>query len=277
MTPLRDSIIHGKPVEQLFIDVHGHFGPWSDTTIPYCLDHDRLIAEMDRYGCDQAWMCASNPGFGGDLAAKNDLVFDLAQRFPHRILPYCTLSAHRPQQALPELKRCLDRGPCIGIKMHRYRQPPYTCRSHFLQPVLELLNDRRLVYLNHAFPDYPALEWAAAAYPQMTFLSGHADLSINQLACRIPNIRDCSCAASRPDLLEQIVQTVGRSDTLLIGSDFGLFQLAFGIGMLAYSRLPETDVANILGLNALALLRRVAWFQDLQFSKPLPPAPLPPH
>ena len=65
----------GSPIEAPFIDVHGHFGPWNETFVPWARDHARLIDEMDRFGCDMVWMTASDPGYAGPMAWKNDLVF----------------------------------------------------------------------------------------------------------------------------------------------------------------------------------------------------------
>lgn len=265
MSDIYQTVIEGRPLATPFIDIHGHFGPWSETTIPYALDRARVIAEMDRYGCDQVWMSASGPGFTDDLAVKNDYVFDFAREFPDRIIPYCTLSANCPRRAERELKRCLSLGRCIGVKMHRYCQEPYTLRSDFMQGVLEILQDRRMVYINHDLGDRGDVEWAVEKYPQVAFVAGHFSPDTNDLALEHPNLFDCACAAHSPDELEREVARLGRSDTMLVGSDFSLFHLGFGIGMVAYARMSENDKENILYLNALKLLRRMAWFGELKF------------
>lgn len=252
---LRDLMLRGAPVDSPFIDVHTHFGRWSQTTVPHSTDTSRLIAEMDRYGCDQIWVCASEPGMAGGLADSNDEVFAFADAYPGRVLPYCTLSANDPDGAVEELSRCLTLGPCVGVKMHRYRQRPYTMMSRFLQPVFELLEADHLVYLNHQFVDHSALMEAAARYPTVTFLSGHGvDAAIGDLAAEYPNILDCTCAAQSPNEIGEEVARLGRSDTLLVGSDFGVFNLGFGIGPVAFSTAPEHAQRAIIGGNALRLL-----------------------
>ncbi|HUW30902.1 MAG TPA: hypothetical protein VM223_04765, partial [Planctomycetota bacterium] len=139
MKSIYDTVMAGEPLAVPFIDAHGHFGPWPETVIPYAMDYSRAIDEMDRYGCDMVWMSASNPGYSDDISTKNDYVFDFASRYPDRIIPYCTLSANTPERNVAELKRCLARGRCIGVKMHIYKQPAYTMRSGFLQPIFEIL------------------------------------------------------------------------------------------------------------------------------------------
>ena len=268
MSAIYRAVSEGAPVEAIFIDVHGHFGPWPNTFIPHSMDRERAIAEMDRYGCDQVWMAAADPGYSDDLTTKNDYVFDFAAAHPDRVIPYCTLSANCPQRSVAELKRCLGRGRCIGVKMHRYEQPAYTVRSDFLQPVLEILAENRLVYLNHGYPDLAPLRWALEKYPEVVFISGHMSPAINDLALEYANCRDCTCAALHYQEVEKEFRRLGTSGTMLVGSDFSLLQLGFGIGMLAYADFPEPDKLNILGLNAMKLLRRTPWFGELNLPKP---------
>jgi len=267
MKSIYDTVMAGEPLAVPFIDVHGHFGPWPETVIPYAMDYSRAIAEMDRYGCDMAWPSASNPGYSGDLSMKNDYVFDFAAKHPDRIVPYCTLSALTPDRNESELRRCLLRGRCIGVKMHRYQQPPYTMRSDFMQPILEILAEHRLVYLNHGFVSVDDLQWAARKYPDVVFMSGHFDPTIIRLAGEYSNLRDCTCAAMGYKAVENEVRRAGRSDTMLVGSDFSLFKLSFGVGMIVFADIPEQDKQNILGLNAIRLMQRTRWFGEVKMAK----------
>lgn len=263
MISVYESVLRGAPLDFTpYIDVHGHFGTWRGIGVPDALSGERLIAEMDRWGCDQVWMSASDPGYGGPMRDANETVFALARQYPDRILPYCTLSAGDPKGCLAELRRCLEYPRCIGVKMHRYEQPPYTVKSDFLQPVLELLNDGKRVYINHCFESLTDLDWALARYPDLTFINGHMAHHLMERAGRYSNFYVCTCAAMVPDELGGVVAQAGRSDKLLVGSDFNLFCLAFGPGMLAYSTMSDADQRRILGLNALRLLRRQGWWHD---------------
>jgi len=262
-----ETVLNGESLRVPYIDVHGHFGPWPETVIPHSLDEGRIIAEMDRYGCDMVWMTASNPGYSGDISEKNDFVFDFADKYPDRIIPYCVLSALTPERNVAELRRCLARGRCIGVKMHVYRQPPYTMRSDFLQPVFEILSEHKLVYMNHTFDNLPDLEWALQRYPDLVFIGGHFGPDYYRPVMDYPNFRDCTCAAQMYDIAGGEARWHGSSDRLLVGSDFSLFQLGFGIGMIAYTDMPEKDKEAILGGNALKLLERTAWFERSMIRK----------
>lgn len=258
MMSLRETVLEGRPLGVPFIDVHCHYGRFSQTVVPHGLDTSLLVAEMERYGCDQIWVSAGEPGMAGDLRAKNDAVFAFAATYPDRVLPYCTLSANDPDGAAAELARCLSMGPCVGVKMHRYRQAPYTMDAEFLRPVFELLAEHRLVYLNHVFVDHDSLVCAARRYREVTFLSGHGvDTAINDLAVEHDNVRDCTCAALTPDEIGEEVKRLGRSDTMLVGSDFGLFNLGFGLGPVVFSTASQKQQRSIIGGNALSLFSRI--------------------
>lgn len=261
MKTIRDAVRAGEPIDFTpFIDVHGHFGPWCDTTVPWSLDYGRVIDEMDRLGCDIICMTAADPGYAAPMREKNDLVFALADAWPDRVVPYCSLSANEPDGCLEELRRCLARGRCLGVKMHVYQQPPYTLESDFLQPVLELLAEHRLVYLNHTLGDPDILCRVLRRYPDLCFMNGHFSPVCNDLARDFANLFDCTCAAQAPDDVGREVRRLGRSETMLVGSDFGLFCLAFGIGMIAYADIEERHKRNIIGLNAVKLLERTSWY-----------------
>jgi len=260
MSTIYEQVLRGEPIDSSpFIDTHGHFGPWSGTCIPYAMDRGRVIGEMDRFGCDMLWVSASDPGWGDAMAVKNDYVFAFADQYPDRIIPYCTLSANEQDGCLAELKRCLGRGRCVGVKMHVYYQPPYTLRSDFLQPIFEVLNEHKLVYINHVLMEPADYCWAVEKYPEITFVNGHAHPQVNDYAKNYSNLYDCTCAAQPPDWITNEVRRVGSS-TMLVGSDFPLFCLAFGVGMVAYAQLPEGDKQNILGLNAVRIMERISWF-----------------
>ncbi len=75
------------------------------------------------------------------------------------------------------------------------------------------------------------------------------------------NLYDCTCAGQSPDWVEHEVKRCGSSTSMLVGSDFPLFCLAFGTGMIVYTTLPESDKQNILGRNALRILERISWYE----------------
>ena len=113
-----------------------------------------------------------------------------------------------------------------------------------------------------------ALDRAAETYPDLTFIAGHMNGQINEMAMELPNVLDCTCAALHYREVEQEVKRLGTSRTMLLGSDFALFELAFGIGMvLALTLIQFTPtgthrppVFGVLGGVILALFLLMLWF-----------------
>jgi predicted TIM-barrel fold metal-dependent hydrolase len=241
------------------IDCHGHFGQWSDTVVPDSLDHAKALRAMDAWGVDLVVLSAAEPGYGGDRSLANDRVIGFCRAAPERIMGYCTLSAHRPEGNLDELARCYDAGLRFGVKMHRYKQPAYRITDAFLDPVFAFLNERHLVYLNHTLGSMQEIRAAAERWPNVTFMNGHGTVEIAELAQSVPNVRANVCAMIYYRDIDRFVRAQGATN-LLLGSDFNLFQLGFGIGPVAYAAIPEQDKRNILGLNAIEVMERMAWY-----------------
>ena len=258
---IHEAVLRGQPLDFTpVIDCHAHFGTWSDTTVPHRVDMDRVLRTMDAWGIDRVVFSASQPGYGGELSQANDWIIAFVEAAPERIMGYCTLSTNRPDRNLDELERCYEAGLRFGVKMHRYKQPAYAITDRFLDPVFEFLNERRLVYLNHSLGPLDAIRTAAERWPGVTFMNGHGTIDIAGLARITPNVRANVCAMIYYEQVAQLVRAHG-SRHLLLGSDFNLFQPGFGIGPVAYARIAEDDKRNILGLNAIALMEGMAWYE----------------
>jgi predicted TIM-barrel fold metal-dependent hydrolase len=241
------------------IDCHAHFGQWSNTAVPDSLDHAKALRAMDAWGIDLVFFSAAEPGHGGDLSLANDRVIGFVQAAPERIMGYCTLSAHRPEGNLDELARCYDAGLRIGVKMHRYKQPAYRITDAFLDPMFAFLNERHLIYLNHTLGSMEEIRTAAERWPNVTFMHGHGSIEIAELAQSVPNVRANVCAMAHYRDIDRFVNAHG-AQSLLLGSDFNLFQLGFGIGPVAFAAISEQDKVSILGLNAIQVMKRMAWY-----------------
>ena len=254
---IHQAVLQGRPLDFTpVIDCHAHFGTWENTTVPDSVDYDKVLRSMDAWGMDVVVFSTSHPGYGGALSEANDRVIAFVQAAPERIMGYCTLSANRPERNLAELKRCYDAGLRFGVKMHRYKQPEYAITDRFLDPVFEFLNERRLVYLNHSLGPLDVIRTAAERWPGVTFMNGHGTIDVAGLARTTPNV----CAMIYTQQVAQLVRAHG-SRQLLLGSDFNLFQPGFGIGPVAYARISEQEKRNILGLNAIALMEKMAWYE----------------
>jgi predicted TIM-barrel fold metal-dependent hydrolase len=261
MDPIHHTVLNGQPIEVPVIDCHAHFGLWPNTTVPDSVDRAKVLRAMDAWGIDLVVFSASSPGYAGDLSSANDRVIDFVQAVPERIMGYCTLSANHPQGNLAELERCYDAGLRFGVKMHRYKQPAYKISDRFLDPVFAFLNERHLVYLNHDLGSLDEIRTAAERWPGVTFMNGHGSIEIAALAQAVPNVRANSCAMIHYGDIARLVEAHG-SHSLLLGSDFNLFQPGFGIGPVAYAQISEDAKRDILGRNAIEIMKDMAWYSE---------------
>jgi len=259
---VHEAVLAGRPIDFTpVIDCHGHFGVWAETAVPDCLDLEKTLSAMDAWGMDIAIFSAAQPGHGGDIALANDRVISFVNAAPDRVMGYCTLSANRPAGNLDELKRCYDAGLRLGVKMHRYGQPNYAITDAFLDPMFEFLSERRLIYMNHTLGNLDTIRKAAERWPKVTFMSGHGNAAIAGLARSIGNVRANVCAMIYYRDIARLVEAHG-SESLLLGSDFNLFHPGFGIGPVAYAEIAEHDKRNILGLNAVEVMKRMGWYEN---------------
>ena len=256
------ALLAGQPLDFLpVIDLHGHYGESAYATTRPQDDPEMMVREMDLYGVDVVVCSAIAVGSAGSLRRANDQVLAATQAAPGRILGYCVLSSNRPQENLDELKRCYDLGLRCGVKMHRYHQPEYCITDPFLAPVFEFLNEKRLIYLNHALGTDADVMELARRYPELTIINGHGGIPHARIGRQYPHVYANSCSMMGVDGVELLVQAAGAKH-LTLGSDFSLFQLGWGVGPIAYATIPESDKAAILGGNALRLFRRAAWFTE---------------
>ncbi len=255
------ALLAGAPLDFLpVIDLHGHYGHSSSCCARPQYDPEMMVREMDLYGVDAVVCSAITVGAAGDLKRGNDQLLDAVRAAPGRILGYCVLSSNNPGRNLDELKRCYDLGLRCGVKMHRYHQPEYRITDAFLAPVMEFLNERRLIYINHLLgADADVIE-LARRYPELTIINGHGGVAHARLGLQHPNVFANSCSMMAVDGVEELVQACG-SGHLTLGSDFSLFQLGWGVGPIAYAAISEADKAAILGGNAMRIFNRADWFR----------------
>jgi predicted TIM-barrel fold metal-dependent hydrolase len=74
----------------------------------------RLVAAMDAAGVDAAWVLSFGWADNGLCVEQNECVLAAAERFPGRLIPFCTVQPRAGSAALTELERVARRG-CRGV------------------------------------------------------------------------------------------------------------------------------------------------------------------
>jgi len=235
---------------------------------------EELIESMDKHGIDRSVVC----GFGWSrqelCGESNDYILDSIARYPDRLSGLVTLSPEGGDAALYELERCA-KGGIRGIGEMR---PPAasldTAFDSLWSPLARFLIDRGLLCLfhssepvGHPYPGKGDLTPQVffpfiLRYPGLKIVLAHWGGGMPFYAL-MPEVKKAlantwfDTAASPflydPAVYRQAIVTVG-SGHILFGSDYPLLSQKRVIEEITGLSLPQGDVNNILGLNALKLL-----------------------
>jgi uncharacterized protein len=188
----------------------------------------------------------------------NDAVAAACARSGGRMIPFCTVNPASGQEAVDELKRCLERLGMRGLKFHPWLQG-VSPSVPLMDTLCEMAGKHGVPVLFHdgtpcySLPSQVAL--LARRHPKATFILGHcglfehwreATLALNQTE----NLWGCLCS---PHLaaLREILRRCDRS-RLLWGSDHGFSPtdvVGYRLQLLERTGWPAADREAILSKN----------------------------
>jgi predicted TIM-barrel fold metal-dependent hydrolase len=236
----------------------------------------RLVATMDGAGVDVA--CALSFGWAdqGLCVEQNDCVLEAAQRFPRRVVPFCTVQPCAGAAALSELERVARLGARGVGELFPDGQGFALDDAATMGPLLEACAALGLVVVVHASEpvgrEYPGkgrttpdklmalAKLAHQAAPEVRLVFAHLGGGlpfyelIPEVRAEVGNVYYDTAAAGyvyEPAVLEHVARLApGR---LLYASDYPVIGMT---RMLEYARagLPEDAHEAVLGGSAAALL-----------------------
>ncbi len=234
---------------------------------------DELVAAMDEDGVDVSVAL----GYGWcdpDVAREsNDYVLEAAQRFPGRIVPFCSVHPRWGRAALEEVERCVERGAAGIGELHPSTQRIGLGRDRGLAKLMALAAERELPVVvhgsepvGHAYagkgathPD--ALLAFVERFPETRIVCAHWGGGLPfyalmpEVRAALANVYFDSAASPflyEPGVFGTVAGTAG-TERMLFGSDFPLLR-ARRVAKEAIDGLPAKDAAEVLGGNAARLL-----------------------
>src|SRR5665811_2365432 len=124
--------------------------------------------------------CGERDPSPDDIARNNDLGIALTTRHPDRFSAFCYLNpAHDVAFLEQEMRRCLEQGPCIGVKLWI----SVHADDARLDPIMEKAKELGVPVLHHAW--YKATEYVfnestpaeiahlARRHPEVTIIMAH--------------------------------------------------------------------------------------------------------
>ena len=164
-------------MDRLIIDGDVHISPTPES--PASLTVEDMIGWLDRAGIDKAltWL---QPPYSRDIDSSNRYLFESAQRFPDRILPFGWADPHLGlDHALRSVHRCIDEFGFYGVKLNGAQNDFYIDDPTAVAPVIDAIVTSGKLLAFHIGTDafdktHPyRLGKIASRYPETRILAVH--------------------------------------------------------------------------------------------------------
>ncbi|MGQ9454810.1 MAG: amidohydrolase family protein [Armatimonadota bacterium] len=233
------------------IDVHGHLGPW-----PFPMRSWRtqeLVQLMRKRGIVKAILSSTNSIVHDFVEGNAELAREIAS-YPE-LLGYVTINPNFPEKSIEEMERYLATKKFVGVKTH----PGYSGQSidgEAMRKLLPKIADKRVPFLIHCWghEEPTKLQKIALEYPQIPFIMGHGGATAWREAIETmkaaPNVHTefCSSRVER-GRIRATIDAVGY-ERVLFGSDLGLFDPIYNLGIYEEADLNATECQAIMYENA---------------------------
>ena len=201
-----------------------------------------------------------------DTQRLNDIVAEAVREHPqHFPAGFGLVEPRHEELAVRETERVMDELGLVGLALHPMLEGFYIDAPRLVDPIFEVLDDRRALCLMHSSPSPDSGESAdaigvvAEKFSRVTFLLGHAFLSEDQLTSavalvkRLPNVLLDVAYQSDPALTARLVDEVG-SARVVFGSDQPFYDPAAVFDSVLDAGLGQEDLQAVLYDNVAALI-----------------------
>ena len=221
---------------------------------------DRM--SIERLVLYMGWPFSYDPD-PAELVRQNDQVLAAIEGHEDRVMAYAYVSGNHPEASLTEMRRLIEKGPMLGIKLWVARR----CDDAALDAIASLAEELDAVIFQHTWikttgnlpgestPDDVAK--LAARHPRGKFICGHAGGTWEQgiRAVRVYKNISLGIAGGDPTagLVEMGVRELGH-ERIVFGSDAAGRSFASQLAKVLGTELPEDQKRMILGGNLRRLL-----------------------
>jgi predicted TIM-barrel fold metal-dependent hydrolase len=250
------------------IDVHAHVGRTVANDIGQSVDE--MLSRLERSGISHALPspAAADRQAEGivDTRRMNDVVAGAVRDYPERFpVGLGLVEPRHGDLAVAELLRIIDELGLAGITVHPMLEGYYLDVPLRVDPLFEILNDRRALCLMHCSPDPGsgesprAVRVVASKFPDVTIVLGHAFLTPGQLAESaqiakdLPNVLLDVAYQSDSHITETLVAELG-SQRVVFGTDQPFYPPGEVLESVVRSGISTEDQENILFRNVERIL-----------------------
>jgi predicted TIM-barrel fold metal-dependent hydrolase len=229
-----------------------------------------LLAYADRFGIERlvvymGWPFALDPD-PAELRRQNDQVLTAIEGREDRVLAYAYVSGNHPEASLAEMRRLVERGPMVGIKLWVARR----CDDAAVDAIVSLATQFDAVVFQHTWlkttgnlagestPD--DLAKLAARHPRARLICGHAGGRWEQGIRTIRAHKNIALGTAGCDpttgLVEMAVRELG-AERVIYGSDAGGRSFASQLAKVLGAPLDDAQRRLILGGNLRRMLKPI--------------------
>ncbi len=236
------------------IDVHAHVGPW-----PFHMDTGDAafnLRLMDRYGIDLQ-VVSSAEAVVYDAVAGNAALREVLAVHP-RLLGYAVVNPNRIEESAADLRRCLDTGRFVGVKIHTH-YPGRPIDSPQMAEAFDLVAEAGVPLLLHTWgPEVALLPDLLASRPRLRIIMGHAggdawrEGAHASASCDRLYLEHCRTVtdAGRIAYAREAGVPVER---LLFGTDSTLIDPSVSLGVIRDAGFTAAELERVLWHNAADL------------------------
>jgi len=237
----------------LVVDFHVHYASkWNGMNIVVA-DNDEMIRMAERVGVD--WLVV-NGCILPDLGPANDAVAALASRRPDRVIGFASTNPYQ-HDMVAEVRRCFDELGMRGVKLHvmhdRYTTPrPIASYTEEWDALFAYLSERRAPVLFHGV----VTEKMIADWPEVPFVCAHGVGSVETMdrMARYPNFYVDTAWTQNPAWAVTRAVDILGTERVVWGTDAPLVDFSHRLGVVLDTELTESQMRQVLGLNAARLM-----------------------
>ncbi len=260
---LMEHALTGTPLRDTFVcDAHAHMGPYFNFPVRGEGSPEAMVRLMDRLGIDIS-IASAHIAITCDYREGNRHVYEAAERFPGRIVPFVVVNPHYPMDEIEaEIAHWHEHGGIVAFKFHSGLHNA-TCLDDGYTPAYEYANEHALPILSHSWNGEggreAVIETLSERYPDIQFVNAHSSSgwdcidSACDLAERFDRVwLDLTGSRLVYGGLERMVERAG-ADRILWGTDNPFIDPRPGLGRMLCADVSDDDRRKMLGLNAKAL------------------------
>jgi predicted TIM-barrel fold metal-dependent hydrolase len=235
--------------------------------LPYAnrMGIERLVIYM-------GWPFSQDPD-SAELIRQNNQVLAALEGHEDRVLAYAYVSGNHPDESIAEMRRLIEKGPMLGIKLWVARR----CDDKALDAIATAATDLNAVIFQHTWikttGNLPGestpedMAKLAARHPQGKFICGHAGGSWEQGIRAIRAYENILLGTAGCDptagLVEMAVRELG-AERVVFGSDAAGRSFASQLAKVLGTNLTEEQKRIILGGNLRRILTPIMNSKGMQ-------------